>query len=104
MRELGANVLTDFGFAGEGGDDAVFADVEPCGDVVGSGSLWKWREGAVSCVAARGFCGDGEDGNAGTEELEEIAAGETEVMGGLGEEFVALGLDFEARRCERGAM
>ena len=35
LRELGANVLADLDFAGEDGDAAVFADVQPCGDVVG---------------------------------------------------------------------
>src|SRR5208282_1046627 len=103
LRERGANVLPDLDLAGEDGDAAVFADMQPGADFL--------REWLAAARAATGFlrrsvCRNrqGND-HARSGEFEEIAAAPIEMMRGAFGEFESLGLWDEgvARLAHRGA-
>ena len=92
LGERGANVLADLDFAGIDGDSAVFADVQPGFDFLGK------RIAAASSGSPAGFLRHRcifrhrEDHDASSEEAEELAAIEIEMIRSGSGEFVAFGL------------
>ena len=71
--------MADFDFAGEGGDGAVIADVQPRSDFLGKFWRFNARAGSGFLKSGRVFS-DGEDGDSRAEDFEEVAASQFELV------------------------
>ncbi len=97
LRERRSNVLADFNFARESGDDAVFADVQPGSDVFRLVFIVAAARAAAGFLRVRCARCDGEYRYASPQHFEEVTTRQVEVVDRSGAQFVALCFDGDLR-------
>src|SRR5581483_2573606 len=95
LRERRSDVLTNFSLTRENGDDAIFTDVQPRGDILRKGFTAEPAAPppAAGLLCVRSFTQREKNNDAAAQQLEKIAAVGGELIGRAGGKLVAFLLD-----------